>query len=379
VTLTEPPLTEPIAPVRARRGRFHALRVTTVDRLADDAVAVTFDVPEELREAFAFAHGQHLTIRTTLGDGPELRRTYSICTPATGGPLRVAVKQLAGGAFSTWANTALRPGAVLEVMTPTGGFTSVLDPTAARTYCAIAAGSGITPVLSIAATVLEVEPDSRVVLVYGNRTSRSVMFLEELADLKDRYPTRFQLVNVLSREQQEAELLSGRIDAAKVAQLLQRLIPAQRVDDWFLCGPLDMVDGVREALAEAGIDPHRVHVELFHADGPAPVPRPIEPADGAAAGSVAVTVQLDGRSSSYALPATGATVLDGLVGVRADAPYACKGGVCGTCRARLVSGEVAMDHAYALEQAEIDAGYVLTCQAHPAAGPGTSVVLDFDS
>ncbi|MCY7373536.1 MAG: phenylacetate-CoA oxygenase/reductase subunit PaaK [Spirochaetaceae bacterium] len=357
-----------------RHGTFHPLRVGHVERLTEDAVAITFDVPEELREDYAFTHGQHLTVRTEI-DGVEVRRNYSICAPATSGRLRIGVKHLRGGAFSGHATSALRVGDVVEVMTPTGRFFTALDPAQAKHYCAVAAGSGITPVLSILTTVLEVEPRSTVTLVYGNRTTASVMFLDEIADLKDRYPTRFRLVNVLSREPQEVELFSGRIDADKMRRLLATLLPSVTVDEWFLCGPFAMVEEAREVLRENGVALANVHTELFHVDGEAPR-KSTAVDDVPAEGSSTVTVTLDGRASTLQVPRSGVRILDAVLTVRTDAPYACKGGVCGTCRARLVTGEVAMERNYALEPDEVEAGFVLACQSRPVTD---EVVLDFDA
>ena len=357
-----------------RHGTFHPLRVKDVERLTEDAVAITFDVPDDLCEDYAYTHGQHLTVRTEV-EGVEVRRNYSICAPATSGRLRIGVKRLHGGAFSGHATGALRVGDVVEVMTPTGRFFTALDPAQAKHYCAVAAGSGITPVLSIVTTVLEVEPQSSVTLIYGNRTTTSVMFLDELADLKDRYPTRFRLVNVLSREPQEVELFSGRIDAEKMRRLLATLLPPGTVDEWFLCGPFAMVEAARDVLQESGVSPARVHTELFHVDGEAPRE---STAVGSvrAEGSSTVTVTLDGRASTLQVARAGVRILDAVLEVRADAPYACKGGVCGTCRARLVSGEVTMERNYALEPDEVEAGFVLACQARPVTD---EVSLDFDA
>jgi ferredoxin-NADP reductase len=243
---------------------FHPLRVAAVDQLTDEAVALTFEVPSELREVFGFSPGQHLTLRREL-EGEDLRRTYSVCA-ATTGPLRVAVKRLDGGAFSTWACKELQPGDVVEVLPPAGGFGPRLSPERARRYGLVAAGSGITPVLSIAATVLEVEPRSEVVLVYGNRTSRDVMFLEELSDLKDLHPTRLQVLHVLSREEQESELLSGRLDRGRLARVLDAFVPVDGIDEWYLCGPFGLVTAARDLLVERGAG--QVHVELFHAAAP---------------------------------------------------------------------------------------------------------------
>ena len=348
---------------------FHALRVAAIDELTDDAVALTFDVPLALAEDFRFAHGQHLSIR----GGDDVRRSYSICTPPSSGVLRIGVKRLPGGAFSEGVVSRLAVGDTLEVMTPAGRFTSQLDPTARRTYVAVAAGSGITPVLSILAAVLEGEPGSRVVLVYANRTHRSVMFLDEVHDLKDRFPARFQVVHVLSRETQEVELLSGRLDGERLTRILAALMPADEVDQWFLCGPQQMVGELGAALTGLGVPAALVHTELFHAD---PVPRaPVEAIAGAPEGAAHVTIRLDGRSSSLDLRPDDVAVLEAALAVRADLPFACKGGVCGTCRARLVEGTVAMDANYALEPEEIERGYVLTCQSHPTS---ETVVLDFD-
>jgi ring-1,2-phenylacetyl-CoA epoxidase subunit PaaE len=351
----------------AQHAAFHKLRVAAIEELTDDSVAITFDVPEALRADYAFAHGQHLNIR----GGDDVRRSYSICTPPSSGVLRIGVKQLPGGAFSQDVVGRLRVGDQLEVSTPAGRFTTELDPASARRYVAIAAGSGITPVLSIIAAILEGEPGAFVTLVYANRTSRSVMFLDEVHDLKDRYPERFQIIHVLSREPQDVELLSGRLDADRLRGILDSLIPAKEVDDWFLCGPQQMVDELRGVLTDAGAT--RIHTELFHAD---PAPRPPVPAlaDGTD-GAASVTIRLDGRSSEFPLRPDDVGVLEAGLRVRSDLPFACRGGVCGTCRARLLEGTVQMDANYALEPDEIEKGYVLTCQSHPTS---STVVLDYD-
>jgi ring-1,2-phenylacetyl-CoA epoxidase subunit PaaE len=360
------------APPR-RHAVFHPLRVAAVDRLTDDAVAITFEVPGDLRDDYDFVAGQHLTVRLDLG-GEDVRRNYSICAPAGSGRLRVAVKKLPGGAFSSHANDVLRPGDVVDVMTPTGRFTVDLDPATPRHYAAVVAGSGITPVLSLVSTVLAAEPASRFTLLYGNRTSRSVMFLEELADLKDRYPDRFTLVHVLSREPQEVELFSGRLDRERLERMVTTILPVDDVDEWFLCGPFEMVESARDTLREHGVEPRHIHLELFHVEGEPP--RRVADADeGPAPDAVQVTVTLDGRASSFDLDPRD-TVLEGTLRVRTDAPFACKGGVCGTCRCRLVEGQVAMDRNYALEDDEIAAGYVLACQSHPTT---PRVVVDFDA
>jgi len=362
-------------PGTRRHAVFHPLRVAAVDHLTDDAVAITFDVPDALREDFRFLPGQHLSVRApALGDG--VRRSYSICTPATRGPLRIGVKRIPGGAFSAYAAERLRPGDVLDVMTPTGGFSTPLHPEQAKRYGAIAAGSGITPVLSILATALDVEPASTAVLLYVNRTTSSVMFLEELEDLKNRYPDRFELVHVLGAEPREVELLSGRLDAERLAAILDSLVPVEDVDEWFLCGPLPLTEAAREILLARGADAAHVHRELFHV-GPttAAVRRPAATTAAGSDGGATVTVVLDGRASTFVLARDGVPVLEATLGVRADAPYACKNGVCGTCRARVTEGAVEMDSNYALEPDEVARGVVLTCQAHPASD---RVTLDFD-
>jgi ring-1,2-phenylacetyl-CoA epoxidase subunit PaaE len=340
---------------------FTLLRVARVEALTSDSVAITFEVPAEQAERFRFSPGQHLTLRR-VQDGQDLRRTYSVCSSSAGGPLRVAVKRLDGGAFSTWATGSLRAGDTLEVLPPAGRFGPALDPCARRTIGLVAAGSGITPVLSIAASVLDVEPGSDVVLVYGNRTQGDVMFLEELADLKDRYPERLQVLYLLSREEQESELLSGRIDPDRLARLARAgLLPVADVEAWYLCGPFGMVTEGRQALLDLGAPAERVHVELFHADAPAPRP----PREGGRQDAAEVTVVLNGRSSRLAVDGDSETVLDAVLRSRPDAPFACRGGVCGTCRARVVEGAVEMDVNYALEADELARGVVLTCQSRP--------------
>ncbi|AEW95434.1 MULTISPECIES: 2Fe-2S iron-sulfur cluster-binding protein [Streptomycetaceae] len=394
----------------ARHAAFHPLRVHEVERLTDDAVAVTFDVPPELRAAYRFRPGQHITVRrrTTVpgphgsATGSEIRRTYSVCDPAPAaeGPrrLRIGVRLVEGGEFSTYALKELSAGDVLEVMTPAGRFT--LDTAQARAglaaaevteeatgtaagrgdggarrggrYAAVVGGSGITPVLSIAATVLEGRPDTRFCLIRSDRTAGSAMFVDEVADLKDRYPARFQLVHVLSREVQQAGVDSGRLDEGRLTGLLPALLDTASVDAWFLCGPHGLVAGAERALHRLGVAPERVHQEIFHVADEGSATAPARERGGPVG---TVRAVLDGRAGSW--PAReGESVLETVLRNRADAPYACKGGVCGTCRARLLGGEVRMDRNFALEQTEIDAGYVLACQSHPVT---EEVELDFDA
>jgi ring-1,2-phenylacetyl-CoA epoxidase subunit PaaE len=361
-------------PGARRHSVFHPLRVASVDRLTDDAVAVTFDVPPELREEFRFRAGQHVSIRSPVV-GDDVRRNYSICAPATSGRLRIGVKRIPGGVFSSYVAERLRPGDTLDIMTPTGSFSTALDPGQRKRYSAIAAGSGITPVLSILSTALEVEPGSSAVLVYVNRTTLNIMFLEDLEDLKNRYPDRFQLIHVLDEEPLDVEILSGRLDAGRLGRILDTLVLPDDVDEWFLCGPLPMTDVAREVLLARGAAETRIHRELFFV-GPPPAAghRPAAPQEEATVGA-SVTILLDGRSQSFIVPEDGASILEATLRHRADAPFACKNGVCGTCRAKVVKGKVWMDANYALEPAEVDAGYALACQSHPAAD---RVVMDFD-
>ncbi|MEU4694658.1 1,2-phenylacetyl-CoA epoxidase subunit PaaE [Actinoplanes sp. NPDC023714] len=343
---------------------FHALRVAAIDRLCPDAVAVTFDVPPDLRDRYAFRPGQSLTVRS----GDDQRRTYSICSPAGSAP-RIGVREVPGGAISRWIVHDLRPGDLVEVAPPSGTFTP--DLTAGGRHVLIAAGSGITPVLSIAASLLR-DPRAEVVLLYGNRRAGTVMFAEDLADLKDAYPDRFQVVHVLSRESREVELFTGRLDGPRLRALLPLLVDVPAVDHWWLCGPFGMVTEATAVLGESGVEPARIHRELFWVDE-AP-PSVVRDESGPSGPSSSVTVVLDGRSTTVDV-ADGTALLDGAQPARPDLPFACKGGVCGTCRARVVEGEVAMRRNFALEAAEVEAGFVLTCQA-TALTP--KVVIDFD-
>jgi ring-1,2-phenylacetyl-CoA epoxidase subunit PaaE len=342
---------------------FHPLRVAAVERLCADAVAVTFDVPDELADRYAFRPGQSLTVRRA-GE----RRTYSICAPA-GAPPRIGVREVPGGAVSSWLVHGVRPGDEVEVAPPTGTFTP--DLRAGGRHVLIAAGSGITPVLSIAASLLG-NPDAQVGVLYGNRRADTVMFAEELADLKDRHPSRLELVHLLSREAREVDLLSGRLDAAKLRTLLPLLIDVPAVDHWWLCGPFGMVTDATAVLGEFGVPAERIHRELFWVDEPPPDPVRHEPEPSGEASEV--TVVLDGRSTTVAVGG-GDTVLEGAQRARPDLPFACKGGVCGTCRAKVIDGEVRMRRNFALEDAEVAAGFVLTCQATPVS---PKVVVSFD-
>ncbi|WP_078910817.1 1,2-phenylacetyl-CoA epoxidase subunit PaaE [Streptomyces sp. NRRL WC-3742] len=360
----------------ARRPVFHRLGIERVERLCEDAVAVTFAVPEDLAAAYAFRPGQTLTLRKVV-DGVDERRSYSICAPV-GGPLRIAVREVPGGLFSRWLVREARPGEEVEVLTPTGLFTP--DLAAPADHVLLAAGSGITPMLSIAASVLDADRSSTVTLLYGNRRSDTVMFADELADLKDRFLGRLQLVHVLSRETRDAELLSGRLDPERVRALLTALVDVREVGHWWLCGPFGMVAAAKDLLAELGVPAQRVHQELFHAEDEPLAERDEDwdGADGEGAGQAGerseVTLVLDGRGSTLTLPRD-RSILDGAQRSRPDLPFACKGGVCGTCRALVTEGEVEMRRNFALEEKELAAGYVLTCQARPLTD---KVTVDYD-
>ncbi len=345
------------------RTDFYPLTVAAVDPLTDDAAAVTFDVPAGLCDTFRFAPGQSLTVRR----GDE-RRSYSICAPAGHAP-RIGVREVAGGAVSGWLVREVRPGDVIDVQAPAGSFTP--DLSVPGHHVLIAAGSGITPVLSIAASVLAAR--SRVTLLYGNRRSDSVMFTDEVADLKDAFPDRMQLVHVLSREAQEVDLYACRLDAGKLRTLLPVTVDVPAVSHWWLCGPFGMVTGAIEVLTGLGVARDRIHRELFWV-GDVP-PAEVHHADAAAGPGAEVTVILDGRSSTVTVP-PGVPVLDGAQKARADLPFACKGGVCGTCRALVTHGEVTMRRNYALEDSELAAGYVLTCQSLPVTD---AVTVDYDT
>ena len=347
------------------RTDFHRLRVDSVESLTDDSAAVTFDVPAHLRDRFAFAPGQSLTVRR----GDE-RRSYSICAPLGRAP-RIGVREVPGGAVSGYLVHQLRAGDLLDVQEPTGSFTP--DLAAGGEHVLIAAGSGITPILSIAGSLLAGHPQSTVTLLYGNRRSDSVMFADDVADLKDAYPARMRLVHVLSREPQEVELFTGRLDRAKLRELVPAVLDVDGVAQWWLCGPFGMVSDAIDVLGELGVDDGRIHRELFYVGDDPPVEmRHVDAPPGPGA---EVTVVLDGRSTTTTI-AGDVAVLDGAQKVRPDLPFACKGGVCGTCRALVTVGEVRMRRNYALEANEVAAGYVLTCQSVALTD---KVTVDFDS
>jgi ring-1,2-phenylacetyl-CoA epoxidase subunit PaaE len=352
---------------------FHPLSVREVRRETAGCVSLSLEVPAALRDAFRFTQGQYLNLRATVG-GEEVRRSYSICSGTDDGELRVAVKEVPGGRFSSFANRELKPGATLEAMPPEGRFFTPLDPSNRKHYVAFAAGSGITPVLSLMKTTLAREPQSRFSLVYGNRTMDSAIFSEALEDLKDRYLARLALFHVFSRDPQSIELFNGRVDAGKVRELFGTLLPIASIDEAFVCGPDTMPDEVSGALEAGGVAKAHIHLERFGAPSPraGAAPAPVKPA---AADAREVTVIVDGKRLRLGLSESGPSVLDAALKAGADLPYACKAGVCCTCRAMLLEGEVRMDANYTLSDEEVRQGFRLTCQSHPVTA---KVVLDYD-
>ncbi len=390
-----------------RRASFHNLTVAEVRRLTDDAIEVTFGVPADLAGQYDYLPGQYVALRATLpdedGEPHEVRRSYSICAEPRSfedgsSEIRVAIKKDLGGLFSTWANAELKAGDVLDVMSPQGAFISRHGKDGASVqhnvmnsmnhpeelagepgnFVAIAAGSGITPVIAIARTLLAANPETTFDLVYANKAAMDVMFLEELADLKDKYPTRLALHHVLSREQRIAPLMTGRIDSEKLQALLSSAIHAEDVDEWFLCGPFELVQLCRDTLAARGVEPEHVRFELFTTGRPdrpeGNAGRPV--VEDESQDTYKITFTLDGLTGDVASPTHAReSILNAALRVRPDVPFACAGGVCGTCRAKLITGTVTMDENYALEQDELDKGYVLTCQSHPTS---EEVTVDFD-
>lgn len=351
---------------------FHSIPVTEVRRETDDAVSVRLAVPDSLRSAFTFKPGQHLTLRRVVA-GEEHRRSYSLCAGLDDGEWRIGIRELPGGVVSTWANRELRVGDVVEVMPPDGAFCAEPDPTQARHVVLIGAGSGITPLLSIAKSVLAREPASRVSLLYGNRRLATVMFREDLENLKDAYLARFALYHVFSREPQEVDLFDGRLDAARLGRFLDTLLPPDTIDDVYLCGPSAMLDALVPALAARGVAEDRIHVERFGTDVQTPAPRETALAGGPEA---TVTVVADGMRRELRLARDGQSILDAARAAGLDLPFSCKSGVCSTCRARLTDGTVRMDRNFALMKSDLAAGFILTCQAHPTSD---RVCVDFDA
>ena len=357
--------------------RFYPLRIKEVRRETADCVSVSLDVPEALQELFHYAPGQYLTFRTQL-EGPEIRRSYSICSSPNDHELRVAIKKVHEGRFSTYANETLRAGDQIEVMPPMGKFTPKNMGTGQKHYVAFAAGSGITPVMSIMKTVLETEPDSDFTLVYGNRNRNTIIFREAIEALKNKHMQRLRVYHVLSREMMDVPLFNGRIDAGKCLEFCKTLIDIHRADELFLCGPEEMILSLRQQLLDLDVPSSRIHMELFASpDQPGSGHRKWAERHEQDAGTVSkVSIRLDGVQFEMDLAYNGDSILDAALKQGADLPYACKGGVCCTCRAKITEGEVDMEVNYALEQDEIDKGFVLTCQSHPKT---PRVIVDFDA
>ena len=351
---------------------FHSLKVADVHPEGSDALCIAFDVPESLREAYRFLPGQHVGLRTYLG-GQEVRRTYSICSNADDRQLRIGVRVHDNGSMSQHLANQLRAGDSIDVLTPTGRFFVEPNPSAARTYCAFAGGSGITPILGIIKNLLAREPHSRFILFYSNRTTATIMFAEELLALKDRYPTRLSLYFLLSREPQEVELFNGRLDRDKVTLLSRQVFDPLATDAFLLCGPGDMIESVRDTLIDVGVDATRIHTERFANDMPAGATRSdavvlAKPKRETAKEVAYITITMDGRQRNFAMLDDDATVLEAAERVGMELPYSCRAGVCSTCRAKVTRGSAEMTTNYALEPWEVRAGFILCCQARPTSG-----------
>lgn len=354
---------------------FHPLKVKEIKKETSDCVSVQFEIPDELKKNFSFQQGQSLTMRTNI-NGEEVRRTYSLCSSPLDGEWKVAVKKVDGGLFSSFANDKLKKGDVLEVMEPVGKFYTELNPANKKNYLAFAAGSGITPVISIIKTTLRTEPHSHFTLVYGNRSRASIIFFEELEAIKNKFLDRFNYINILSRERTETPLNHGRINADKLKEL-SKLVDYSLMDEIFICGPEEMIFGTKDFLLGKGINEKKIHFELFTSAGvKAQATRHRVQGSTVEGPQSNITVKVDGRSFEFNLSLnTDTTILDAALQQGADLPFACKGGMCCTCKARLLEGEVEMDVHWGLEHEEVEKGYILTCQSHPKT---EKVTVDFD-
>ncbi len=353
---------------------FHSLEVADIRKETGDCVSIAFHIPEELDTVFRYKQGQYITIRTHI-NGEEVRRSYSVCSSPLDNELRVAVKKVANGVFSSFANDTLKKGDRLELLPPLGKFFTELDPANRKQYVGFAAGSGITPLLSIIKTTLRTEPQSSFTLVYGNRHRHAIIFREELEALKNTYMNRFRLIHILSRERTDAAIHHGRIDAEKCGLLCEKAIDAQNTDAFFICGPESMIFSVKETLLSLGVEDKKIHFELFTSPG-AKQNATTDTGSSTEKGAVSkISLKLDGVAVDFDLAYAGQSILDAALQNGADLPYACKGGVCCTCRAKLLEGEVSMDVNYGLEPDEIEQGFILTCQSHPRT---EKVVVDFD-
>lgn len=355
-------------------SKFHTLSVKDIRRETSDCVSIAFEVPASLQQDYQFTQGQYLTLRTTI-NGADIRRSYSICSSPLEGELRVAVKKVPEGIFSTFANEKLAVGENLEVMTPDGKFFTPIDANQSKHYVAFAAGSGITPIMSILKTILQYEPNSTFTLFYGNKNRTSIIFREELVALKSKYMGRFSCHHILSREFDDAPIFNGRIDAEKCAEFYPKLLETAKTDAYFLCGPEEMIFAIQDFLVNKGVDKKKIHFELFTADTKKAQTEYAEKHKADEGKQSKVTILLDGTAYNFNMPYTGQSVLDAALNVGADLPFACKGGVCCTCRAKVLEGAVDMKVNYSLEPDEVAAGFVLTCQSHPKS---EKLVIDFD-
>lgn len=353
---------------------FFPLQIKEVRPETWECVSVSFDVPDSLREQFQYTQGQYLTLRTTL-QGEEVRRSYSLCSSPLDNEWRVAIKRLPGGKFSTWANEHLKAGDTIEVMPPQGRFFCELDPAMDSDYVLFASGSGITPIMGTLKTILKKQPKASVQLFYGNKDSESIIFREELEDLKNKHLGRFTVHYILSRQDQESDWFNGRLDNEKLQHYARIFFDPKEVDGFFICGPQPMLLSLREGLLNMGVDKSKVHVELFNAYVESNRKQEAEWEKTYQGKAAKVDVIVDGKSTSFMLPYGGKTILDGALGKGADLPFACKGGVCCTCKAKLLEGEVQMTVNYGLEEDEVANGYILTCQSHPRTD---RLVVDFD-
>ncbi|MBL0356373.1 MAG: phenylacetate-CoA oxygenase/reductase subunit PaaK [Chitinophagaceae bacterium] len=352
---------------------FHPLAVKAIRKQTEDCVAVTFNIPDALKQDFVFVQGQNVTLKTII-NGEEVRRSYSICSAPFENELTVAVKKVADGKFSTYANEQLQQGDIIEVLPPTGKFNTELNCSNQKNYLAFAAGSGITPIISIIKTTLQQEPQSNFTLVFTNRNKASIIFFEELEGLKNKYLQRFNLINLLTREQTDADIFFGRINNEKLGQL-NKLINYSEQDEFFICGPETMIFCVKDFLATRGIDNRKIHFELFTTPGNDRVNKNSENKTTAENTTSIVQITVDGRRMEFPMKSEGNSILEEALKLGADLPFACKGGVCCTCKAKLLEGNVAMDVNWGLEQEEIERGFILTCQSHPVT---EKVVIDFD-
>ena len=355
---------------------FHSLKISNIRQETDDTVSIAFDVPHDLHEEYQFNAGQYLTLKTVIG-GEDTRRSYSICSGLFDDELRVAVKKIKGGLFSCFANDVLKEGDELDVMTPMGNVFTHLDATHEKHYVGFAAGSGITPLISIIRTILIYEPKSTFTLVYGNKNRKSIIFREGLIDLKNSFISRFNMINVLSREDQEIDLFSGRITGEKATQVMDKLIPGSGADEVYLCGPEEMINDVSDTLQSRGMSKDNIHFELFTSPTSAQGKKQdSESGNADLSGKMSnVTVIVDGDEFNFELDMGAESILDAAMERGADLPFACKGGVCCTCRAKLIEGKVNMEINYSLEKEEIEEGFILTCQSHPLT---EKIVVDFD-